>query len=111
MIEKLPHGVPAADVRPAHVGRNDRRTARPFHERIVDRLLWRLCEGLRIEANEIEIARAGGNGLLRRGGNFRLEPGEFVEQDVGTKDKVAAVPEIILFEIARSLIGVWLFDE
>ena len=51
-IGELPHGAPAADVRPADVGRDQRRLGRPLHHRIVDRLLGRMLEGRGVQHEE-----------------------------------------------------------
>src|SRR3954454_6004932 len=111
MVEELPNGVPASDVRPAHLGRDHRRSARALHQRIVDRLFRRLGECFRIETDEVEVARAVSDSLFRRGGDLRLEFSELLKKHVGAEDEVAAIPEVILLEIARGLIGIGLFDE
>jgi len=82
-------GVPAADVGPAKRALDHGGAIGALHHRIVDRLLRRAGEGVRLEAEEAEIGGGASNGSLDRLGHFRFELRQLGEQDVGAKQEVA----------------------
>ena len=46
-----------------------------------------------------------------RRGHSRFVPFEFIQQDIGAKQKVAGIPKIILGDIARRCAGVGFFNK
>src|SRR5215468_1814794 len=74
VIENVPHRAPAADIRPAQVGRDYGCELGALHDRIVDRLLGRTREGLAREPQEVEVAREAANCGSRRLGHGRFKP-------------------------------------
>ncbi len=86
--------IPTADIRPAEVTHHHRGTVGFLHHRIIDRLLRRLGEGFRLQAQEAEIgSRAFDRGFNRRR-HLRLEPCEFAEQHVGAEQEIPRIPQI-----------------
>ncbi len=103
--------VPTTDVGPAEVAGHDRGAVGLLHHRVIDRLLRRTGEGLRIEPQEAEVGRRF---LGRRFDGFRhlrFEALKFRQQHVGAEQEVTGVPKIAIHHIARGRGGVGLLDE
>ncbi len=90
---ELPERMPGADVRPARIAGNDRHPRGTFHHRLVDRQGRQASEqsGIDDALRVRPMARFEG---LELAGEYGLEPGELVEQNVGTHDEHAAVPVV-----------------
>ena len=85
MIEDVPDGAPAADIRPTQIGRNDRRELRALHDRIVDRFLRRAGEGFARQPQKIEVASEAGDGRLGGLGHRRLAALDLAEHGRGVE--------------------------
>ena len=96
VVEHLPDRAPAADVGPTDVGWNHGGELGALHDRVVDRFLRRLCERLGGQPQEIEIARAAGDGRLRGLRHGRLEALDLAQHGSSAEQEIAAVPEIAL---------------
>ena len=94
LFGKVPERRPAADIVPANIHRDDRRPVGFLHDRVVDGIGGAGREGLRVQAQEVQIGEAGCMGLaagLHHGG---VQPLQLVDIGFGGKDEHAAVPQV-----------------
>jgi hypothetical protein len=110
-VRQFPHRAPTADVRPADVGRDQRRLLGFLHDRVIDRLLRRLFEGGRVEHQKAQIRRRRLDRRLGRRENLRFEFGDFGLHHIGAENEIAAVPIIAGVDVALRGGAVRLFDE